>query len=64
MALLHFVGSLFHSKTEHVAADDRPVHRDFVGAYKADYSALSDDEIAREDDACADLFKRARSVSR
>jgi hypothetical protein len=64
MALLHFVSSLFHSKTEHVAAFEQPVHRDFVGAYKADYSPLAEDEIAHEDDACAELFKRSKPVSR
>jgi hypothetical protein len=64
MALLHFVESLFHTKPEPVDASTRPVHRDFVGSYKADYSPLTADEIAHEDEACSELFRHSKPVSR
>jgi hypothetical protein len=60
--LLHFVENLFHSKQDRTSASH--IHRDFVGTYKADYSPLTEDEIAHEDDACADLFKHSKPVSR
>lgn len=38
------------------------VHR--VGEFYADYTPLTPEEMAREDEACAELFKRSKMVSR
>ncbi|CAN5193089.1 hypothetical protein BH10PSE11_BH10PSE11_08350 [soil metagenome] len=35
-----------------------------VGAYKADYSALTKDQMESEEAECAELFKHSRPVSR
>jgi hypothetical protein len=37
---------------------------DKVGAYKADYSRLTDEQLAKEDFQCAELLKHSRPVSR
>jgi hypothetical protein len=37
---------------------------DKVGAYKADYSRLTDEQLAEEDFECLDLLKHSRPVSR
>jgi hypothetical protein len=39
-----------------------PEHR--VGAYKADYSALTDHQIESEEIECIELLKHSRPVSR
>ena len=35
-----------------------------VGAYKADYSRLTDEQLAEEDFECVELLKHSRPVSR
>jgi hypothetical protein len=37
---------------------------DKVGAYKADYSRLTDEQLAAEDFECVELLKHSRPVSR
>jgi hypothetical protein len=38
--------------------------QDKVGAYKADYSRLTDEQLDQEDFECVELLKHSRPVSR
>jgi len=59
-ALMKFVSYYWHHEKE-VMVEATPPR---IGAYCADYSPITPEEIARPDAECEDLFKHSKPLSR
>jgi hypothetical protein len=60
-ALLQKVSEWVHYSAWHISSN---IGEHKVGVYKADYSALTDEQLAEEDFECVELLKHSRPVSR
>lgn len=63
-ALLHRVSAWVQSGWSGGNGGNSDTTSDRVGAYKADYSRLTDEQLAEEDFECVELLKHSRPVSR